>query len=219
MKRIPVASEAKKLFLPSLAIFLISLLAGLKLLSIFSLTFFAFVLYFFRDPKRKTDLDERFILSPADGRVLKVERGSYGDFGSEKCFIVSIFMSLFDVHVNRSPTDAEVIALRYERGSYRSAFKKGVERTNERNYVLMRKGNEKILLVQIAGFIARRIYCYVREGQRVKRGERIGMIAFGSRVDVFIPETYELLVQRGQKMKAGITPIAKKRGENGKKEG
>lgn len=212
MRKIPVASEAKRILYPSLAVFFISFLSGIKALSVLSFLIAIFVVYFFRDPERSTDLDENFIVSPADGKVLRVEAGDYGEFGKEKCIIVSIFMSPFDVHVNRSPTTAEIKALKYERGKFKSALRSGVEKKNERNYILMMSEDKKILVVQIAGFLARRIFCYLKEGMRVKRGERIGMIALGSRVDVFIPANYEIFVRKGQKVVAGVTPLAKKGG-------
>ena len=212
MKKIPVAKEAKRLLLLPLAIFVVSLFFGLRILCLLSLVFFAFLLYFFRDPERNTDIGEDFLTSPADGRVLRIEPASFENFGLEKCSLVSIFMSPFDVHINRSPAHAQILELRYLKGAFKGAFKKGVERLNERNYILMQAKGKKILVIQIAGFLARRIYCYLKEGMEVKRGERIGMIAFGSRVDVCLPEDYDIMVKEGEKVKAGITPIAKMRG-------
>ncbi|MCX7858044.1 MAG: phosphatidylserine decarboxylase family protein [Deltaproteobacteria bacterium] len=212
MKRIPVAGEAKRLLLPLLAIFLISFFLGQKILSILSFIFAIFVLYFFRDPERFTDLDKNFILSPADGKVLNLETKDYKDFELERCYVISIFMSPLDVHVNRSPCDGEILTVQHEPGRYYGAFKHGVEKTNERNYILLKDGDKKILVIQIAGFLARRIFCYVRKGMKVSRGQRIGMIAFGSRVDVCLPPDYDIIVRKGEKVKAGITPIAKRSG-------
>lgn len=207
-----MAEEAYRLLIPTTFLIILSFYFDLFVLGILSFLFGLFLLYFFRDPERNSDLDKNFLLSPADGKVLSVNLKQEDQFNLGRCHVISIFMSPFDVHVNRSPVDGEVLGLRYERGEFGAAFKEGVEKKNERNFILIGREGRKFLVVQIAGFFARRIFCYVKEGEKVKRGQRIGMIAFGSRVDTFIPEEFEILVKEGQKLKAGITPIAKRGG-------
>ncbi|MCS7281005.1 MAG: phosphatidylserine decarboxylase family protein [Desulfobacterota bacterium] len=212
MKKIPVASEAKRVLFISLAIFFLSFVLNLKSLSIISVAFAIFILYFFRDPERVANVDSSYILSPADGKVMWIRHIDYEEFGIKRHNCISIFMSPFDVHVNRSPCDGLVKSVRYEPGKHFCAFKKDIETKNERNYIVLETHGEVVLLIQIAGFLARRIFSYVKEGEKVKRGDRIGMIAFGSRVDVCLPAKYEITVLEGQKVKAGITVIAKRRG-------
>lgn len=121
-------------------------------------------------------------------------------------------MSPVDVHVNRAPCDGRIVSMVHRAGEFALAFKKNIEQDNERNYILMDHGGEKILLVQIAGFLARRIIPYVKVGDSLNRGNPLGIIAFGSRVDIYFPKEYESTVQLREKVKAGETMLAKKRG-------
>lgn len=212
MRRLRVAAEAYKLLIPVALCVILCFYFNLFILGSFILLFGLFILYFFRDPERVSDLDESFILSPADGKVIAVTPKEDQSFGCGRYQVVSIFMSPFDVHVNRSPVNGEILSLKYERGSFQAAYKDGVEKRNERNYIWLGNSEERFLVVQIAGVLARRILCYVREGEKVKRGQRIGMIVFGSRVDTYIPDGFEILVRRGNRVKAGLTPLAKRGG-------
>ncbi|MCX5809389.1 MAG: phosphatidylserine decarboxylase, partial [Proteobacteria bacterium] len=124
---------------------------------------------------------------------------------------ICIFMSPLDVHVNRAPCDGKVLKVQHRKGEFALAFKKDIDKENERNYILIDHGGEKVLLVQVAGFLARRIISYVKEGDFVKKGDPVGMIAFGSRVDIYFPEEYEIVVKSGMKVKAGVTSLAKAR--------
>lgn len=123
-------------------------------------------------------------------------------------------MSLASVHVNRAPRAGLIRKVEHRRGAFALAWKKEIETVNERNYVLIEKDDERILVVQIAGFLARRITSYVKPGDFVRRGDPVGIISFGSRVDVYIPKTYECMVELKQKVKAGLTPLARKRGSS-----
>ena len=134
-------------------------------------------------------------------------------FLREKVRRISIFMSVSDVHVNRAPCEGTIEKVEHKSGRFKLAFKKGIDDENERNYILLRRGDERFLVVQIAGFLARRIICYVRERQSVAKGEAVGMIAFGSRVDLYMPTRYEPLVEAGQKVKSGLTVLARKKME------
>jgi phosphatidylserine decarboxylase len=132
------------------------------------------------------------------------------EFLREKVRRISVFMSLTDVHVNRAPCKGHVARVEHRDGRFRLAFKKGIDEENERNYIVIGRNSERFLVVQIAGFLARRIVCRVKEHDPVEKGEPVGMIAFGSRVDVYMPTAYRPAVEVGQKVKSGLTVLAKK---------
>lgn len=157
-----------------------------------------FLFLFFRDPERSSEsYDSNDVVSPADGRVLKVQDHQ-----------LSIFMNIHNVHVNRSPVNGEVIDIQYHKGGRVPAFYKDSDR-NERNTITIRTRIGNVIVSQISGAVIRRIVCYVSQHERIARGQRIGMIQFGSRVDVALPRGYSFVVSRGQKVKAGETTIAK----------
>ncbi len=158
-----------------------------------------FLLVFFRDPERKPAGDEDDAVSPADGRVI-----------SKNDRTIGIFMNVHNVHVNRAPLSGIVMEIDYKPGGYIPASNKDSD-VNERNYVKIMTDNGNIELTQIAGVLIRRIVSYISQGDLVKRGERIGMIRFGSRVDVIIPEVYTYTVSVGDKVKAGESIIARKK--------
>ena len=124
---------------------------------------------------------------------------------------ICIFMGLGDVHVNRAPTDGNVTRVEHQEGKYRLAFKMEIDKENERNYIMYSKGEDRFLLVQIAGFLARRIVCYVKGQDILKKGHPVGLIAFRSRVDIYMPRSYGPMVAVGQRVKSGLTPLAKRR--------
>jgi phosphatidylserine decarboxylase len=167
--------------------------------------------YFFRDPERVTPIREGIVVSPADGRVSRI---AYAvppkelELGERSMTRVSIFMSVFDCHVNRSPVTGQIERIAYHHGAFLSADLDKASENNERNSYLIAVGKERVGVVQIAGLIARRIVCFVREGATVGAGERIGMIRFGSRVDVYLPDGVRPLVAEGQTAIAGETVIA-----------
>ena len=167
--------------------------------------------YFFRDPARVTPIREGIVVSPADGRVSRIANAvppTELGLGERAMARVSIFMSVFDCHVNRSPVTGKIERIAYHHGAFLSADLDKASENNERNSYLMAVGRERIAVVQIAGLIARRIVCFVREGASVGAGERIGMIRFGSRVDVYLPDGVRPLVAEGQTAIAGETVIA-----------
>ena len=171
------------------------------------------VYYFFRDPERVIIKDDNYLVSPADGEVIKVEEVSGPkELGLEnKRFNkISIFMNVFDCHVNRTPCGGHVEEILYKPGKFLNASLDKASEDNERNYYKIKDvhGNE-IIVVQIAGLIARRIVCETNKNQDLKQGERIGMIRFGSRADVYY-ENYQPLVKIGQKAISGETLLAKK---------
>ena len=169
-----------------------------------------FVISFFRDPERKILEGEGIVVSPADGKVVKIQdvKGDAIYGGDAVC--ISIFLSIFNVHVNRSPYEGVVKKVVYNHGKFLAAFDDKASLLNEQNSVLIEsKNGKKILVKQIAGLIARRIVCWVKEGDSVERGLRYGLIRFGSRVDIFLPPDTELKVKVGDKIKGGIDIIGR----------
>jgi len=174
----------------------------------FMLILTLFVIWFFRNPERKMPDHPGQIISPADGKVIRIEEVSREDRPGESFLKVSIFMNVFNVHVNRIPFSGEVLAIRYKEGQFLSANLDKASALNERNTVLIRMADgREIMTVQIAGLIARRIVCWLKEGMKVNKGDRFGLIRFGSRVELFLPPDTVLLVHEGDKVKAGETPI------------
>ena len=171
------------------------------------------VYYFFRDPERVIINDDNFLVSPADGEVIKVEEvDGPKELGLEnKRFKkISIFMNVFDCHVNRTPCGGKIEEILYKPGKFLNASLDKASEDNERNYFKIKDPqNNDIIIVQIAGLIARRIVCESSKDQQLKQGDRIGMIRFGSRADVYY-ENYEPLVKVGQKAISGETLLAKK---------
>ncbi len=176
--------------------------------------------YFFRDPQRLTPLREGLVVAPADGRVSQIVNAlppSELALGERPVTRISIFMSVFDCHVNRSPVTGRIERIVYRAGKFLSADLDKASEVNERNaFVFAANTGQRIAVIQIAGLIARRIVTFAREGEAVAAGQRIGMIRFGSRVDVYLPQTARLLVAEGQTALAGETVLADfKAGETG----
>lgn len=167
-----------------------------------------FVLQFFRDPAREIPADASAILSPADGRVVTVERAE-DPFLKREALKFSVFMNVFNVHSNRSPVDGEVREAWYHAGKFVNAALSKASVENERNALWIRMpGGADVTCVQVAGLIARRILCYVKGGDRLTRGQRFGFIRFGSRVDVYLPPSAVPKVSVGDKVYAASTVLA-----------
>ena len=171
------------------------------------------VYYFFRDPERVTIDDDNYLVSPADGEVIKVEEvDGPKELGLEnkKFKKISVFMNVFDCHVNRTPCAGKIEEILYKPGKFVNASLDKASEDNERNYFKIKDPhNNDIIVVQIAGLVARRIVCESNKDQELKQGDRIGMIRFGSRADIYY-ENYEPLVKVGQKAISGETLLAKK---------
>jgi phosphatidylserine decarboxylase len=182
-------------------------------LGLIGFVFTIWVYYFFRDPERIIIDDENYLVSPADGEVIKVEEvdGPKEISLENKRFKkISIFMNVFDCHVNRTPCSGTIEEILYKPGKFLNASFDKASEDNERNYYKLKdKSGNDIIVVQIAGLIARRIVCETNKGQELNQGDRIGMIRFGSRADVYY-ENYEPLVKIGQKTISGETLLAKK---------
>lgn len=164
------------------------------------LILFAFVAFFFRNPRRTIPEDPRAIVSPADGKVVRIER--VGNVTQ-----MSIFLSLFNVHVNRSPIAGRIQAVDYRPGKFLAAYNPAASRENERNIVMVSDGRINVVFTQIAGVVARRIVFWRKVGDDVGKGELVGLIRFGSRVDVLFPAGTEATVKVGQRVKGGSTQI------------
>jgi len=168
------------------------------------IVFIAFCFYFFRDPVRITPQGDRLIVAPADGRIIDISRKKEEEFTGGECIRISIFMSLWNVHVNRIPVDGEIEYMKHHDGDFLAAFKEKASSGNEMQSVGIRtKDKHRILTRQIAGFIARRIRTYVKTGEVVRTGDKLGMIAFGSRVDIFLPLASRIAVSKGQNTRSG----------------
>jgi phosphatidylserine decarboxylase len=176
----------------------------------FVLTLLAlWVAYFFRDPERTGDRGERLIVAPADGKIVQIAEVDEPAFVGGKALRVSIFMNVFNVHVNRYPVSGTVGYVHYNKGKFLNAAADKASLENEQSSVgLQTESGQRILVRQIAGLIARRIVTYSKVGQRVQQGERLGIIRFGSRVDVFMPTSAKVLVKQGQLSTAGVTVLA-----------
>lgn len=167
-----------------------------------------FVTAFFRDPERQSPSEPGVILAPADGRVLLVEPLSNGGTEGGAGVKISIFMSVFNCHVNRFPAAGVIGDIQYRRGRFFAAQQARASRENEQNALQVRtEGGSELTVVQIAGLIARRIVCWAKVGDRLAAGERFGLIQFGSRVDLYLPPGVRIAVQRGDRTKAGLTII------------
>jgi phosphatidylserine decarboxylase len=167
-----------------------------------------FVVWFFRNPERYFQDEEKLVISPADGKVIKIDDVEITGTIAGKYKKISIFMNVFNVHVNRAPYSGKIEAINYHQGEFLSANLDKASMDNERNEVMIRTEDGRVLwAVQIAGLIARRIVCWLNVGTPVKKGERFGLIRFGSRVDIYLPEDSKISVKLGDKVKAGETPL------------
>ncbi|MBN2397069.1 MAG: phosphatidylserine decarboxylase family protein [Deltaproteobacteria bacterium] len=207
-KNFPIALDGLIFILPLAALAGVFAYLGACGVSTGFLAAALFVLWFFRNPERVSPDDEKAVLSPADGKVIKIE-----DVEGEELFRggarkVSIFMNIFNVHVNRAPCAGTVKEITYRKGKFFPANLDKASALNERNSVLIETADgNRILTIQIAGIIARRIVCWVREGVNVAKGERFGLIKFGSRLEVFMPFGATVSVKVGDRVRAGETRI------------
>lgn len=171
--------------------------------------FFLFVLFFFRNPERLIPEDECTLVSPADGVVMDVERVFEERFFKGESIRIRIFLGIFNVHVNRSPMKGDVVFRAYREGKMLPAFKGHASELNEKNYIGIQNEHLRILVTQVTGFIARRIVCWVNDGDTLSRGERFGLIKFGSCTEIFLPPDVEVTVSTRDKVRGGETIIGR----------
>lgn len=164
-----------------------------------------FFAYFFRDPVRQSPAEHNLIVSPADGRILRIEKTGELQFMGSEAWKISIFLSVFDVHINRSPYAGSVLYNRYIAGKFHPAYREDASSGNERNLIGLETEHGKLLVVQIAGLLARRIVCWIKPGDKVERGDRIGMIKFGSCTELYMPLHVEIKVKEGERVRGGET--------------
>lgn len=179
----------------------------LTILSILTGVLFLFHFFFFRDPNRNVPEGKEVIISPADGKIIKISEVEENKYIHGKAIMISIFMSIFNVHVNRIPISGKVEFLEHKAGEYKAAFTDSSSELNEQSLIGIKTLQNKILFKQIAGIIARRIINNLKTGDEVKSGERFGMIKYGSRLDIFLPLSSKINVRINEKVKAGETII------------
>jgi phosphatidylserine decarboxylase len=203
-----IITEGFPFIIPAGMVTLIAFIAGFTWTAVPLLLVTLFIVWFFRNPERTMPENPLQLISPADGKVIGIEEVVSDDQYGRSLLKISIFMNVFNVHVNRIPFSGDVLSIRYRPGKFLSADLDKASAFNERNTVLIRtEGGREILVVQIAGLIARRIVCWLKEGTTVVKGERFGLIRFGSRVELFLPLGSIPLVKKGDKVRAGETPI------------
>lgn len=203
-----IAREGYPFIIFSLVITAVVAFLGICWLLVLAVLVSFFIVWFFRNPERCFPEEEKVVISPADGKVIKVENVGMNNTITGKFKKVSIFMNVFNVHVNRAPYNGKIEAINYHEGKFFSANLDKAASDNERNEIQIRTEEGSLIwVVQIAGLIARRIVCWVKTGDSVKKGERFGLIRFGSRVDVYLPEDARIAVKTGQKVRAGETPL------------
>ena len=204
----PIAREGLPFAIPAAVVTLFFAVMGWLLLTFLGFLLTFFIALFFRNPKREIPETKNAILSPADGTIVDVVTCMEERFLKAEALKVSIFMSVLDVHLNRAPVAGKVLEKSYNPGRFLVARKEKASLLNEQNAVILETEDRfKILLVQIAGFVARRIVCYAKAGDRLRKGEIFGLIRFGSRVDLYLPTTVKPIVWIGQHVKGGESII------------
>jgi len=206
-KRFPIASEGFPFIAGATFVTVYLAALGLGLGAFFFLAVTLFVVWFFRDPERVIPDEDGAVICPADGKVVGIRLVSH-EFGLESALKVSVFMSVFNVHVNRIPADGTVTDIDYRPGKFFSANLDKASQDNERNAVFLDiGGGRNLVVVQIAGLIARRIVCHIQKGDHLTAGQRFGIICFGSRVDCYLPPDVKPAVSVGDKVLAGTSML------------
>lgn len=204
--RLPIAREGWPFLLPLLGVAVIGLVV-VPFVGVVFLALAAFVGYFFRDPERSIPTEPGLLLSPADGKILSVRQIAQEEEPPAGT-VVSIFLSVFDVHINRAPITGTVVDVRYQAGKFLPAFQPAASARNEQNIMTLRSGDTSVVVKQIAGILARRIVCNATVGDHLTAGQRFGLIRFGSRVDVVIPPEFTVHARLGQHVRGGESILA-----------
>jgi phosphatidylserine decarboxylase len=204
----PVAREGLPFIAAAGAAWAVALAFGWALIAAIAGAVAVFTAWFFRNPARRVPDDPNLIVSPGDGRVLTVVEEEESRILKDRAVRISIFLSPLDVHINRTPCEGTVTAVHHRPGKFMVASRSGATLDNEQTAVVIKtdKG-ARVLCVQVAGYVARRIVCWLTEGERVGRGERYGLIRFGSRIDVYVPLGTNVRVTEGDRVKGGETVI------------
>ncbi len=176
---------------------------------IISVIFLGFMMVFFRNPKREINMDDKSVLAPADGKVVMIEEVEEPEYFKDKRLQISIFMSPLDVHANKNPVSGVVRYLKYHPGKYLVAWHRKSSTKNERQVMVIKSDHTEIMIKQIAGAVARRVVNYLKPGEKVVQGNDLGFIKFGSRADVLLPLNASIQVKLNQKVKAGMTVLAR----------
>ncbi|HYK87856.1 MAG TPA: phosphatidylserine decarboxylase [Acidobacteriota bacterium] len=201
--------DAYRFVIPLLALAVFFVFVHLAIVSVPLIVVAAFVCYFFRNPQRLIPSGDNLVVSPADGKVVRIfDLPDDGELPAGKG--VSIFLNIFDVHVNRSPIEGELADLQYKRGMFKVAFDEVASHVNEQNILTLRGQGMLVVVKQIAGLIARRVICWKKPGNSLERGELIGLIRFGSRVDVLMPKQVKILVKVGERVKGGSSILGER---------
>jgi len=201
-----MVKDGYKFAVPPLLLGILALVWGGKWVAAVFVFLAFFILHFFRDPERTVPADPAAVVSPADGRVVEIVDEAFNGKSGRR---ISIFLSIWDVHVNRSPVAGRIRRIEYRPGRFYAALRRRASVENEQNVIQLSAPQGEIMFKQIAGWIARRVLCWKSEGERVALGERVGMIRFGSRVDVWLPAEAEILVRRGQHVAGGASVLAR----------
>ncbi len=206
--RVPVAIEGYPFIFAMAFVTMVAAILGLTLAAGLFLVLAFFCLFFFRDPARVGPMDDDAMVSPADGKVILIEKVFDERYIKEHAYKVSIFMNVFNVHVNRVSFPGRVVGIKYSPGNFYAANSERGALSNESCGVIVETSSRRrYAMVQMAGVIARRIVCWVEKGDQCERGQRFGLIRFGSRVDLYLPLNIQLEVSKGQKVRAGETVL------------
>ncbi len=206
-KMIKIAPDGYPFIIVFALITILVYIFGKPWMAVLPLTVTLFMVLFFRDPDRTIPVDKGAFVSPADGKVILIKDVYEKDYLKAESKEISIFMSIFNVHVNRAPCEGNVSLIKHSPGKFLVAHKDAASIENENTVMVLEGKDGKILVRQVAGLVARRIVCKVKAGDMLRRGERYGMIKFGSRLDVYLPKDTEIKVRLGDKVKAGETVI------------
>lgn len=201
-----MVKEAYKFSIPPLLLGILSILLGWKWPGGVLIFLDLFVLYFFRNPERAVPADPSAVVSPADGHIVEIVDEPFEGMPGRR---ISIFLSIWDVHIQRAPVAGRLSKLVYRPGKFYAAWRADASTENEQNVIYIDSPHGPVVFKQIAGAVARRVICWKSEGAEIVRGERIGMIRFGSRVDLWLPLNSQVLVQRKQFVKGGESVLAK----------
>ena len=204
----PIAIEGLKLIIPSAILAALMFIFNWNIVGFIMLIVTFFLLFFFRDPQREVSQGNGIVVSPADGVVVVIKDIHEKDYLQQDTKQISIFLSIFNVHVNRIPVSGKIESINYNPGKFHIAYLDKASLENEQTAMVITSEGKKMLVKQIAGMIARRIACYVQPGDTVQKGERYGLIYFGSRVDIFLPADSKIKVKLGDKLKGAKDIIA-----------